>query len=850
MAKNSQQENLEQAQSYVESLKEVLGVRTRLTESEQYSLNLARQITKAISDQKTGLSDINTVQKQIEKNEALTAKSVRAAVAAKKSLGIQEKVNYNLARKTLQTLEEDSKKRDEILETLNSGQRINQNELNTLNDKIARGEEDLDVQTKALSTLGKQALYQEQITHQLEKTNKERQDELEKLTEVVKNMGFLGKAMRGLSELPVVGSAFGKALGVAEEEMKRITEETGEVPGKLQAAKIQLNALGDVIGKLAFAALVKAALDLNKALVETQRVTGYTKGEVTKLNYELQGASLAQGEFYTTSVDVLKTVTEITKQTGVLGDVLGGEALVGASVLRDQMGLSAEAAGQFATSVAISGGEVQQTGKQIFENVNAFNKQNKTALSAQQILDKTASTSKEIGAIFAFNQEQLAEAVTSAQALGLSLGEVQAVAKNLLNFESSITAELEAELLTGRDLNLEKARQLALNNDLKGLSEEMTRQGITAYQYSKMNAFQQEATAKAMGMSTEQLAKTLYQQELNNLSAEEFKAKYGEQNYEAAKQLDIQQRLEKALTKIADAITPIIEGFASLVSNAFVLYGVLGTIVALKLGKVFGMLGGQGATAAASGGSKLGKTLGGLGKGLGSLGKSLANPQVILGVAVFTGAMIGLGYALKLATPAIEAIGNVIVGVLAAVPPIITAVAQGFVMLLGALSLEKAAAIIAVGSSLFLLAGGLGAFALAMAGAGISNFLAGDGVLTGLERLAAIANPITNIANALGLLATNLGQFNASLNNLDESKLEALSDFAEDSGPSIGSVVQGLASKFLGVESATAGGGNSGLREEMAQIKNILTQILNKEGTVYIDSTRAGTAFAMGTSKL
>jgi hypothetical protein len=351
-------------------------------------------------------------------------------------------------------------------------------------------------------------------------------------------------------------------------------------------------------------------------------------------------------------------------------------------------------------------------------------------------------------------------------------------------------------------------------------------------------------------MSTEQLAKTLYQQELNNLSAEEFKDRYGEQNYEASKQLDIQQRLQKALTKIADAITPIIEGFAYLASNALVLRGVLITIAALKLGKVFGMLGGKGAAAAAEGGSKLGKTLGGLGKGLGSLGKSLAKPQIILGIAVFTGAMIGLGYALKLAAPAIEAIGNIIIGVLAAVPPIITAVAQGFVMLLGALSLEKAAAIIAVGSSLFLLAGGLGAFALAMAGAGIANFLAGDGVLGGLERLAAIAEPIVNIAGALGLLATNLQQFNTSLNNLDEDKLEALSDFGQETGPTIGSVVQGIAGKLLGTESSTSGEGNSGLKEEMVQIKNILTQILNKEGAVYIDSTKAGTSFAIGSAKL
>ena len=850
MADNPQEGNLQQTQSYVESLKEALGIRTRLTEADRSSLNIARQTAKAIQDQKTGLSDLNTVQKQITKNEDLIHKNAKAVEGIYKNLNNEQKKSYKLSKSIQEELENLNTQRELALEKIEQGQQLEQGTLDSLDTQIAGAESALQKETEKIGVLGQQALYQEAIQRQLEASNKARKEEEQVLQKINQNMGILRKVTGGLSELPVIGSAFSQSLSIAEEEMKRITEETGKVPGKLQAAKIQLNALGDIIGKLALAALVKAALDLNKALVETQRVTGYTKAETTALNYEIQAASAAQGEFYTTSVDVLKTVTEITKQTGILGDVLGTEALVGASVLRDQMGLSAEAAGQFAASAAISGQEVQATASGVFDSVNAFNKQNKTALSAQQILEETAKVSKEIGATFGFNQAEIAKAATAAKALGMTLEDVKGVSKQLLDFESSIQNELQAELLTGKDLNLEKARQLALNNDLAGLAEELKKQNISALEFSKMNAFQQEATAKAMGMSTEQLAKTLYQQELNNLSAEEFKEKYGEQNYEASKQLDIQQRLQKALTKIADLVTPIIEAFANLASNAFVLYGTLATIAALKLGKVFGMLGGKGAAAAAEGGSKLGKTLGGLGKGLGSLGKSLANPYVIAGLAVFTGAVIGLGYALKLAAPGIEAIGNIIIGVLAAVPPIITAVAQGFVMLLGALSLEKAAAIIAVGSSLFLLAGGLGAFALAMAGAGIANFLAGDGVLGGLERLAAIAEPIVNIAGALGLLATNLQQFNTSLNNLDEDKLEALSDFGQETGPTIGSVVQGIAGKLLGTESSTSGEGNSGLKEEMVQIKNILTQILNKEGAVYIDSTKAGTSFAIGSAKL
>jgi hypothetical protein len=60
-----------------------------------------------------------------------------------------------------------------------------------------------------------------------------------------------------------------------------------------------------------------------------------------------------------------------------------------------------------------------------------------------------------------------------------------------------------------------------------------------------------------------------------------------------------------------------------------------------------------------------------------------------------------------------------------------------------------------------------------------------------------------------------------------------------------------------GTELGGAAGGGAGPSINMAPVvaelqamKTVLTQILNKEGAVYIDSTKAGTAFAVGTSKL
>jgi hypothetical protein len=61
---------------------------------------------------------------------------------------------------------------------------------------------------------------------------------------------------------------------------------------------------------------------------------------------------------------------------------------------------------------------------------------------------------------------------------------------------------------------------------------------------------------------------------------------------------------------------------------------------------------------------------------------------------------------------------------------------------------------------------------------------------------------------------------------------------------------------IAGTDLGGGGGGRSTgidigpLVAEMQNVRAVLQQILAKEGAVYIDSTKAGTAFAVGTSKL
>jgi hypothetical protein len=236
----------------------------------------------------------------------------------------------------------------------------------------------------------------------------------------------------------------------------------------------------------------------------------------------------------------------------------------------------------------------------------------------------------------------------------------------------------------------------------------------------------------------------------------------------------------------------------------------------------------------------------GIAKGLSALGKAL--PEIALGAAALTligVALIPLTYALSLLTPLVEAFGKVILSVFDGLATLVTAVADGFVEFLGAITLEKAAALWVLSGALVALAAGFGTFALAMGAAGIVSFFAGDGVLSQLEKLAEMATPLQTVATSLSQMAAGLLGVAEALNQIDEDKLESLNEFAEVSPlAAVGNAIGGA------IEALFGGGEEKQSSPELAEIRDILNQILQKETNIYMDATKVGTGFAMSTSKI
>ena len=100
---------------------------------------------------------------------------------------------------------------------------------------------------------------------------------------------------------------------------------------------------------------------------------------------------------------------------------------------------------------------------------------------------EAAKVSGQLAANFRNNPAEITKAVVQAQALGTTLEKTKSQGEKLLDFESSIESELKAELLTGQQMNLERARAAALQGDMVGVMKELNNQGMTLEKFQKMN---------------------------------------------------------------------------------------------------------------------------------------------------------------------------------------------------------------------------------------------------------------------------------------------------------------------------------------------------------------------------
>ena len=167
--------------------------------------------------------------------------------------------------------------------------------------------------------------------------------------------------------------------------------------------------------------------------------------------------------------------------------------------------------------------------------------------------------------------------------------------KALLDFESSIESELQAELLTGKQLNLERARAASLVGDQATLAKELTSQAGTFTEFSKMGVVQQDALAKAFGMSSDRLSDILFKQQIQNRTASQLRAAGEDELASILEKQTAQQKfndtiekLKNVFTDVASSLMPVFEAFSGILSIAGKIIKIIEPVIGTITGAIAG----------------------------------------------------------------------------------------------------------------------------------------------------------------------------------------------------------------------------------------------------------------------
>jgi hypothetical protein len=343
-----------------------------------------------------------------------------------------------------------------------------------------------------------------------------------------KSMGITGGILKGMAKIPIVGNMLGtqEALEAAEEAAQNGASRLGTMGAAAKSmGKSLMTSLSDplvIIGALAKG--LKMAWDVmmgvDKQTEGFARSMNITYSESINVRQEMGRIMNLNKDSLALSTDYLETLSFVGNQLGSNAK-LNEKDLVTFTKLKVQAGLTnEELMGMQGLSLA-NGKYLEKNTKEFLAQVKITSLSNKVVLDEKRLMTEINKISAATTLSLGKNPKALGEAVATAKALGMEMSQLENIAGSLLDFESSIENELSAELLLGKNINLERARQLALNNDIAGVAEEINSQIGSSAEYAKMNRIQQEALAKAVGMNREELAQTLFTQEqLQGLSSE------------------------------------------------------------------------------------------------------------------------------------------------------------------------------------------------------------------------------------------------------------------------------------------------------------------------------------------
>ena len=221
----------------------------------------------------------------------------------------------------------------------------------------------------------------------------------------------------------------------------------------------------------------------------------------------------------TSAKDSMEVMSGMRSEMGSIHEVTR-EARLEAASLAKTYGISNEEAGKLTAQLSMMPGATLETANETAKFAGEMAKA--AHVAPGEVMKDMAKNGENIAKFGKDGGKNMAIMAVAAKKVGIEMSTMANAAEGLLDFETSIEKQMEASVLLGREINLDKARQLALNGDLAGATKEMLANVGGEAEFNAMNVVQRKALADSMGVSVGELSKMVSgQDKLNDLTEDQ-----------------------------------------------------------------------------------------------------------------------------------------------------------------------------------------------------------------------------------------------------------------------------------------------------------------------------------------
>jgi hypothetical protein len=214
-----------------------------------------------------------------------------------------------------------------------------------------------------------------------------------------------------------------------------------------------------------------------------------------------QISSFALGAVFKDAEQVTKS---LSKEFGGLKDVTF-QTQLNTNLMATNMGISGDEAASVVGNFARMNQGSAATAMDMAATTKAMGKA--AGVPIDSLMKDVAGSSKAFAEYGKDGGLNIAKAAVSAAKLGVGMDSLTKVTDSLLDFETSINAEMELGAMMGKQLNLDRARGLAATGDMTGAVKETLQQLGGIDEFNKMDIFQKRKAAELLGLSVDEYQK-------------------------------------------------------------------------------------------------------------------------------------------------------------------------------------------------------------------------------------------------------------------------------------------------------------------------------------------------------